>query len=181
MKPYLKLALGAALFAATPSVSSLFIKPAQAVENAAQRAGRAAIVAQYKKSDEATVKHDANTLIAQMAPDYKSYDRDGSVVDREQSAAAMRTMLSGEVMGVKLKYTKSQSKILSLKWRGPDAIVQVQTTMVAIGKRGNKTVRSEVVGIARDYWGKTTRGWQIRQSVTTQMKRWINGVRDPLM
>ena len=181
MKSLPQIALSAALLAATPLAFSLSANPARAAETAAQRAGRAAIAAQYRKSDAAVVRHDVAALAAQMAPDFKSYDLDGSVADRAQNEAALRVMLSGKIMGINLKFTKSQSKILSLKWRGPDAIVQVQTTMVGIGSRGNKSVRSEVVGVSRDYWGKTARGWQVRQSVTTQMKRWVNGVRDPSM
>ena len=181
MKSLPKIALSALLLAATPLAFSLSATPAHAAETAAQRAGRAAIAAQYRKSDVAIVRHDVATLVAQMAPDFKSYDLDGSVANRAQSEASMRVMLSGTVMGIKMKFIKSHSKILSLTWRGPDAIVQVQTTMVGIGSRGSKSARSEVVGISRDYWGKTARGWQIRQSATTQMKRWVNGVRDPSM
>ncbi len=180
MKLYLKLALIASLFAATPSASS-FIKPAQAAENATQRAGRAAIAAQYRISDAAILRKDVPTLIGQMTPDYKSYERDGTVADRAQNEAALRLMLSGNYMGIKFQFTKAQSKILSLTWRGPDAIVMAQSTLVGTGQRGNKSVRVEVVGLSREYWGKTARGWQVRQSVNMEMKRWINGVRDPSM
>ena len=181
MKSYLKLALCAALFAATPSASSVLVKPARAAESAAQRAGRAAIAAQYRASDAAILRKDVPTLVGQMAPDYKSYEREGTVANRAQNEAALRAMLSGNYMGIQFQFTKAQSKILSLTWRGPDAIVMAQSTLVGTGKRGNKSVRVEVVGLAREYWGKTARGWQVRQSVSLQMKRWINGVRDPSM
>ena len=181
MKSLPQIALSAALLAATPLALSLSANPAHAAETAAQRAGRAAIAAQYRKIDAAIVRHDVVALVAHLAPDFKSHGPDGSVADRAQNEAALRAMLSGKVLGVKVKFIKSQSKILSLKWRGPDAIVQVQTNTVCIGGQGKKSVRSEVVGVSREYWGKTARGWQIRQSVTTQMKRWINGVRDPSM
>ena len=181
MKSLPQIALSAALLAATPLAFSLSANPARAAETAAQRAGRAAIAAQYRKTDAAVVRHDVAALVAQMAPDYKSHGLDGSVADRAQNEAALRAMMSGKVMGISLRFTKSQSKILSLQWRGPDAIVQAQTTMVGIGRRGSKTVRVEVVGVARDYWGKTARGWQVRQSVNMQMKRWINGARDSSM
>lgn len=181
MKPYLKLALSAALFAATPPASSLLIKPAHAAENAAQRAGRAAIAAQYRISDAAILRKDVPTLVSQLASDYKSYERDGTVADRAQNEAALRLMLSGNYMGIKFQFTKAQSKILSLTWRGPDAVVMAQSTLVGTGTRGNKVVRVEVVGLSREYWGKTSRGWQVRQSVNLEMKRWINDVRDPSM
>lgn len=181
VKPFLKAALVAALLAATPPAFSPLLQTAHAAESATQRAGRAAIAAQYRAADVAVVRHDAATLAAQMAPDFKSYERDGTIADRAKNVAGLRESLSGQVYGVPLKFTKSQSKILSLKWRGPDAIVQVQTTMVGVASRSNKSMRIEVVGVSRDYWGKTARGWQLRQSVTTQMKRWINGVPDPSM
>ena len=181
VKPLFKMALSASLLCATPLAFSLPAKPAMAAESAAQKAGRADIIQQYRLADAATVKHDVATLVAQLAPDYKGYDLDGSVEDRAQAEAALRATLSGQVNGITIKFTKSQSKILSLDWRGPDAIVRVQSTLVGIGRKGNKTVRVEVVGIARDYWGKTKKGWQIRQSVALEMKRWINGVRDPSM
>ena len=181
VKSLFHLALGASLLCAAPLAFSLAPKPALAAESAAQKAGRAAIAAQYRRGDIAVVKHDVATLVSIMAPDYRGYDPDGSVADRAQAEASLRVTMSGQINGVALKFTKSETKILSLKWRGPDAIVMAQTTMVGIGSKGNRSVRVEVVGLSRDYWGKTARGWQTRQSVTTQMKRWINGVRDPSM
>ena len=181
MKLFLPIILGAALLAATPPAFSPFVQIAHAAENAAQRAGRAAIAAQYRASDAAILRRDVATIVAQMAPDYKSHDLDGSVADRAQNEAALRAMLSGQYMGIKFNFTRAHSKILSLTWRGPDAIAMVQSTLVGTGERGNKSVRVEVVGVSREYWGKTARGWQVRQSVSTQMKRWINGVRDPSM
>ena len=181
VKPLLKMALGASLFCALPLTMPALQKPAHAAETAAQRAGRAAIVAQYLKTDAAILRHDLPAIMTTLAADYKSYGMDGSVANRAQAEATMRLVLSGQINGVKFKFTKSQSTIQSLQWRGPDAIVLSQVTMVGIGSRDGKSVRVEVVGASRDYWGKTAQGWQIRQGVTLQMKRWINGVRDPSM
>ena len=180
MKP-LQLALAASLIGASPVAPAFLLQAARAADNAAQRAGRAAIVAQYKKSDDAIVRQDVAGVMKIIADDYRGYGLDGKIENRAQSEASMRATMSGKSNGIAMKFVKSQTKILGWTWRGPDAVVRAQTTMVGVGRAGGKSVRIEVVGVARDYWGKTRRGWQVRQSVSLEMKRWINGVRDATM
>lgn len=151
--------------------------PARATETSVQRAGHAAIVAAYQTYDQAALKGDVATLMSFCTADFQDYSADGQVHNRAQVEAMNRMALGGMVMGVPVKITKCQTRVVSLTWRGKDAIVMVQNTSVAVARRDGRTSRSENVSLSRDYWTPTTQGWRVRQTAERINKQWIDGKR----
>lgn len=154
--------------------------PARAAETAAQRAGRAAIIAAYDKQCQATVKKDVSAIVAFYAPDYALYSKAGRVYNRSETEEMLRRLIGMAdriaATGVKTDSTLA-TRIVSLTWRGKDAIVMSQTTGVNIAKKGARRVRTETVNLARDYWTPTSQGWKIRQTAERDAKMWLNGER----
>ncbi len=137
----------------------------------AQKEARRDIVAVYARVSRAAIHKDLAPLAEAEADDFQDFTAIGTL-NRDQSLALARQFFAS-VKSV----SKAQSKILSWTWRGPDAVVIAQNTTVATAMRGRKTVRLEAVNTSRDYWSRTARGWQIRQSVDRGTKMWVDGRR----
>ncbi len=140
-------------------------------DTSAQKSGRRDIAATYQRVAKALMHKDLAPMAAALSPDYECFSTLGTL-NREQSVAVTRQFFAS----VK-SISKIENKILSLTWRGPDAVVIVQNTTVAIAQKGGKTVRLEAVNTSRDYWSRTNGGWQIRQNVDRGAKMWMNGRR----
>lgn len=141
--------------------------PAHAKDSAAQAANRRAIVAVYDKTDRAIIKKDFDTLMYYIAPEARFYAKDGSSYDRATYDRITRTTWSNP----RIKITDSTTKIVKWEWRGPDAIVWTRSYMRAVGPGGAMTVSS----YSRDYWGKISQVWQLRQIVTLTHRVVVNG------
>jgi len=141
-------------------------------DTSAQTEGRRQIAAAYANSARALMRRDLKGAFAMEAPDYQNYTVGGVAVSREQEMAQMQRAFT-----LVRSVPKAEVKIMSLKWRGPDAVVMAQYTLVLMVAKGSKTVRSEVVSISRDYWSHNPAGWQVRQAVGRSGKVWINGKR----
>ncbi|HEX9996472.1 MAG TPA: hypothetical protein VGB45_04955 [Abditibacterium sp.] len=173
MKTLLSLTLALSLGGASLISSA---RPTYAAETAAQRAGRAAIVAAYKKQAQATVKKDANAIMSFVAPDYQMFMLDGTTLNRARTDAMMRQTMSEESR-VSLTYLKATPRIVSLTWRGKDAIVVVEMTGSGTIRSGQRSERFEQVVLSRDFWSSSPRAWKMRQQVERISKFWVNGQR----
>lgn len=138
----------------------------------AQNAARREIAATYAKLTNAIKHKDLATVASIEAPDYQGVSLVGITRNRERDLAAMQMVFR---MGA--SYSKYDDKIVSLKWRGPDAIVICKSTVVAVAQRGTRQGRSGGFVVTRDYWSKGAGGWQIRQSVERSGEMWLNGQR----
>jgi hypothetical protein len=137
----------------------------------AQKGARATIAALYNKSSQALRRKDIVPIAAMEAPDYQSF-LPNRTLNREEDLA-----MTSQIFASAVQIAKVDSKILSLTWRGPDAVVNVQNTVVFTMAKGSRKSRVETVSISRDYWSPGPQGWQIRQSVHSSIKSWINGKR----
>lgn len=168
--------LGAFLFSSALSVPipGAFAAPSHSApfDTSAQKVARRAIAANYLKAAAAIRRKDLGALDAMEAPDYRSYSPGGKVLTREQDALEMRQFLAGVN-----RVLKMENRILSLTWRGQDAVVVAQNTGVFLVKQGGRTLRLETVDVSRDFWSQTAKGWQIRQVVHGPGKTWVNGKR----
>ena len=138
----------------------------------AQKQARREIEADYQKMDQSLMRKDVEGAAAFEAPDYRSFYQSGASLSRAQQIAQAR-QTSEAVKSV----PKVKTKIISLTWRGHDAIVISQSTVVLMIMKGSQLVRAERVGVCRDYWSHNPTGWQIRQSVEKSAKGWVNGKR----
>lgn len=138
----------------------------------AQRKSRREIAATYDKMARAMLHKDLATIAAIEAPDYQITTYSGATRNRERDLAMTRFVFSSGA-----GFSKVENKIVSLTWRGPDAIVISQSTIAAVMRRGKQSGRADGVILSRDYWSKGPQGWQIRQSVERESKAWINGHR----
>lgn len=123
------------------------------------------------------MRKDWTALVATEAPDYQATTLAGITRNREQELEMMRRLTMMTKRLPVQSASKVQSRILSLTWRGPDAIVMAETTVVSTAARNGKTARVEAVVTTRDYWGQSASGWQLRQSVERAGKAWLNGQR----
>ena len=137
----------------------------------AQKAARRDIVAVYAKISRAAIHKDLAPLAQAEADDFQDFTAMGTL-NRDQSLELARQFFASTN-----SISKAESKILSWTWRGPDAVVIAQNTTVATARRNGKSVRLEAVNTSRDYWSRTGKGWQVRQSVDRGTKLWINGRR----
>lgn len=169
-KPFVSLAFLGAV--------SLCLSGVGRADTPAHNSARREIAAVYGKRAQATIRKDLTLLGATEAPDYQATTLAGITRNREQELEVMRRMAQiASRLPQTQSTTKMQTKILSLTWRGPDAIVMAQTTVVSRAAQGGKTMRSEAVVTTRDYWSRGAGGWQLRQSVERAGKVWINGQR----
>lgn len=138
----------------------------------AQKQGRREIEAAYEKSARALMRRDVEAAFALQAPDFQNFSSTGASINRAQEMAVLR-----RAMLFVRSVPKAETKIMSLTWRGPDAIVVSQSTVVLMVTKGRQLVRTETVGVSRDYWSHNPIGWQMRQSVGRSAKIWVNGKR----
>lgn len=120
------------------------------------------------------VKKDLAALVAQFAPSYHMVTKNGQSFNRAQSVAMLQQLVNGSTSGVTLSYTKVSTRILSLTWRGKEAIVTAEATAMGTAQAGGRTFRLQQVNAARDYWISTAQGWKIRQSIETKSNVWMD-------
>lgn len=127
----------------------------------AQSAARQAIVATYASYNQAYKKGDVATAMSFLAPDYEHYTLNNTRIDRATFETQMRNMWH---MGLPIRIDSLDTKIQSIQWRGPDAIVVVNTEIVT----GMPTKRTKPIvarTTERHYWSPTSSGWKLRQVV----------------
>ena len=139
---------------------------AYAKDSATQAADRRAIIAAYDALDQAFVKKDTAAIMAKMAPDFVAHSRDNGVIDRDTFERVFRLM---EASDTRVIY--SDTKIKKWQWRGPDAIVWIDSKNRMQAPRGTILTWDTT----RHYWGKIGGKWQIRQEVTLAYKSLLNG------
>lgn len=139
---------------------------AHAKDTAAQANDRKAIMSAYDALDRAFVKKDTDAIMAKMAPDFVAHSRDHGVIDRDTFERVFRLM---EASGTRVIY--SNSTIKKWQWRGPDAVVWVDSKNRMQAPRGTIMTWDTT----RHYWGKIGGRWQIRQEVTLAYKSLLNG------
>jgi hypothetical protein len=160
----------------TATIAPLTIsQPAQAQTAAFKAQGRQAIVNAYAKIDQGTIANNPKIFEDILAPDFIAYADNGQTFNRSQALARIYSSMGDAYPGMTVRFSKSKTKILSLKWRGSDAIVMAQSTQVATIRYQGKAIRLEVVVVSRDFWSRFKTGWMARQSVTTQASAWIDG------
>ena len=142
---------------------------AHAKDSAAQSAGRRAIVAAQARLDRARQAQDIPTVMSYLADDFQFYSIARLVQDRETY---------GRIQTNFAQFSRGKSSTLRIKttvnnwqWRGPDAVVWTTTTL---GAGSGQHSMSGMVR-SREYWGKTARGWQLRQIVEHSAQLTIEG------
>lgn len=143
----------------------------------AHNRARREIAAMYVKRAQAMMRKDWTAVFATEAPDYQAVTLAGISRNREQELEIMRRLaLITKRLPVQ-STSKVQNRIVSLTWRGPDAIIMAETTVVGLASHGARTARSEAVVTTRDYWSQSAGSWRLRQSVERAGKAWLNGQR----
>lgn len=143
-----------------------------AKDSAAQAADRRAIVAAYARIDGARTRKSVDPIAPLIADDFRFYSIARLQQDRE---TYLRIQVNAWNIGrniakkdVPMRY---DTKITQWQWRGPDAIVWTTLSLKTTGAGAKTTgiVRS------REYWGKTAKGWQVRQIVELSGSMTMNG------
>ena len=150
-------------------------QPAQAQTAAFKAQARQEIAAAYAKIDQGTIANNPKIFEEKLAPDFIGYATDGQTFNRTQALARIYGAMGSNYQGVSIKVTKSKTKILSLTWRGSDAVVMAQGTQVVYARAKGQSVRVEVVVTSRDFWSHFKTGWLARQCVATQASVWLDG------
>ena len=150
-------------------------QPAQAQTAAFKAEGVRSITDAYAKVDQAILTNNPRIFEEKLAPDFVGYAENGQTYNRTQALARIYAAMGGYTPGVSVKAIKSKNKILSIKWRGSDAIVMVQTTQVLTLRANGEKARLEGVVVSREFWSKFKTGWMGRQSVVTQASIWLDG------
>ena len=143
---------------------------AHAKESAAQAAGRRAIVAAQARIDRARQNQDIPTIMSYIADDFQFYSIARLVQDRE-TYGRIQTNLARFSQGKASSLSRVKTTVNNWQWRGPDAVVWTTTTF---GAQGGDHRMSGIVR-SREYWGKTARGWQLRQIVEHSGQLTIDG------
>ena len=139
---------------------------AHAKDSAAQSANRKAIAASYNAMDRAFLRRDTNALMSYIAPDYRAHSMNHGVFDRAAYQRVMNLMLAADV-----RVVSTSTKISKWQWRGPDAVVWVDSKNHLKGPRGHLVAWETT----RHYWGKIGGKWMLRQEVTLAYKSLLNG------
>ena len=142
---------------------------AHAKDSAAQSAARRAIVAAQARLDIARTKPDIPVIMSYIATDFHFYSIARVVQDHDAYERVQRSVS---------RFTKGKSSLSYMKttvnkwqWRGPDALVY---TTSQFGAGSGKNRMSGMVR-SREYWGKTDKGWQLRQIVELSGSLSMNG------
>ena len=153
-----------ALLLCALALSSL--RPAAAKDSAAQAADRRAIVAAYTNSNAAMMRKDISRAASFLSPDFVYHSSKGSA-DRESylKGLSLLTLLP------QVRYTLAKTENMRIEWRGPDAVVYSDQITQLNGPGGVAYARTQF----RDYWGKTSAGWQVRQAVELSGTMTVNG------
>ena len=141
-------------------------RPVSAKESAAQAADRRAIVAAYTNSNAAMMRKDISRAASFLAPDFVYHSPKGSA-DRENYLRGLGLLTAMP----QVRYTLARTENMRIEWRGPDAVVYSDQITQLNGPGGVAYARTKF----RDYWGKTSAGWQVRQAVELSGTISING------
>ena len=145
---------------------------AQAKDGAAQAANRRAIVAAQASLDRARGQKNIGAIMSYIADDFRFYSIARLMQDRDTYA---RVQIGAWNVSQKIAKKdvpmRFKTSVTQWQWRGPDAIVWTTMTMTTTqpGNRFSGVVRS------REYWGKTAKGWQLRQIVELSGSMTMNG------
>ena len=145
---------------------------AHAKDSASQATNRRAIVAIYARLDQARTRKNIDPIAPIIADDFRFYSIARLQQDRETylrvQVNAWNISRNIAKKDVPMRY---DTKITRWQWRGPDAIVWTTLTFASSGPGGKVSglVRS------REYWGKTSKGWQVRQIVELSGRMTMNG------
>ena len=142
------------------------IRPAAAKDSAAQAANRAALVAAYTNSNAAMMRKDISRAASFLAPDFVYHSPRGSA-DRENYLKGLSLL----TMMPQVRYTLAKTENMRIEWRGPDAVAYSDQITQLNGPGGVAYARTKF----RDYWGKTSAGWQVRQAVELSGTMTVNG------
>ena len=145
---------------------------AHAKDSVAQAADRQTIVAAHARIDRARTSKNIDPLAALVADDFRFYSIIRLQQDRETflriQVNAWNVSRKIAKKDVPMRYT---TKVTQFQWRGPDAIVWTTLRMKTTGPG------AQVSGVvnSREYWGKTSKGWQLRQIVELSGSMTMNG------
>ena len=145
---------------------------AHAKDSAAQAADRRAIVAARARLDQARTSKNIDLIASLVADDFRFYSIARLQQDRD---TYLRLQISA--WNINRKIAKKDvpmrfvSKTTQWQWRGPDAILW---TTLSLKTTGSGVQTSGLVR-SREYWGKTSKGWQVRQIVELSGSMTING------
>ena len=141
---------------------------ARAKDSAAQISDRRAIVAAQTRLNNARMTKDLDIIMSYLADDFRLYTINRNQQDRQTYG---RVQVFAWNMAKNAPAPVIKTTVSKWQWRGPDAIVWTTMTIAYKGQKGNSggLVRS------REYWGKTNKGWQLRQIVELSGKVVING------
>ena len=139
---------------------------ADAKDSAAQAAARKAIVAAYTNSNAAMMRKDMERAAYFLAPDFTYHSSKGS----SDRAGYVKSLMLITVLP-QVRYTLARTENMRIVWRGPDAIVYSDQITQLNGPGGVAYARTKF----RDYWGKTSVGWQVRQAVELSGTITVNG------
>ncbi len=143
-----------------------------AKDSAAQSANRKVIVASYARLDQARTGKNIAPIASLLADDFRFYSIARLQQDRETylriQVNAWNISRSIAKKDVPMRF---DTKITQWQWRGPDAIVWTTLAFktTGVGAQTSGLVRS------REYWGKTSKGWQVRQVVELSGNMTMNG------
>lgn len=135
---------------------------AHAKDSVAQAADRRAIVAAHNRFDQARTNKNIDPIASLVADDFLFYsiarlqqDRDTYLRIQVNAWNISRRIAKKDVP---MRYV---TKVTQWQWRGPDAVVWTTLSLKATGSG------AQVKGVvrSREYWGKTSKGWQVRQIV----------------
>ena len=129
-------------------------------DTATQAADRKAIIAAQARIDGARAVADIPAIMNYIAPDFRFYSIARIEQDRE-TYGRIQANFARFSEGKKSGDLRVKTSVDNWQWRGPDAVIYTTTEFGTDAKNHSMsgTVRS------REYWGKTTKGWQLRQIV----------------
>ncbi len=142
---------------------------AQAKDSAAQAADRRAIVAAQARLDIARTRPDIPVIMSYIADDFHFYSIARLVQDHDAYERVQRSVSRFSQGKSSLSYMKTT--VDKWQWRGPDALIYTTSRF------GASAGRNRMNGLvhSREYWGKTARGWQLRQIVELAGSLSMNG------
>lgn len=143
-----------------------------AKDSAAQAANRRAIVAAQSRLDGARTSKNIGVIMSYLADDFRFYSIARIQQDRETyGRVQVNSWNIGRSIAKRDVPMRFKTAVTQWQWRGPDAVVWTTQTFKTSSPRGEMSglVRS------REYWGKSAKGWQLRQIVELSARMTMNG------
>ena len=139
-------------------------------ESAFQTGGRRAILAAHGRIDGARSRSDIPAIMSYIADDFHFYSIARIVQDRP-TYERIQTNFARFSDGKRPTNLRVQTRVNNWQWRGPDAVIY---STMEFGASGNGHAMSGTIR-QREYWGKTARGWQLRQLVEIMAQLTMDG------